>query len=244
MMNQWILKSTMVLGLLSMTSQNLQAKQNPHPPYQNPLIEQIIEIESKTQYVSESMAVKKSGLRYVNHIYDFALLARSAFASPSDSYKDALGNFIVEHLANYVRRSRDIRIVLELEGRTRLVSHTMAVKKIGLTVVDDFRDFSRLAVRAFSNPSDSYKVALGEFITENVAKFIRDYTPIADILDIEGRTHQVTQSMAVKTAGLVAVKHPLDFWKLAEYAFSNPSDSYKQAVRNFISEHSDRYANP
>lgn len=135
----------------------------------------------------------------------------------------------------YSSNGQALSALLETERHTQTVDQAMAVKRSGLTLVHSLEDFMILASSAFSNPSDSYRAALSQFIAQNVTSAVVPGDSIERLLVLEARTTTVDHARAVKTAGLRLVRDLRDFEVLSRRAFSNPSDSYVATTSEFIS---------
>ncbi len=204
-------------------------------------IARVLEAESRTTTVSDAMAIKRSGLAYVRDISDFEYLCSFTTPRPSEAYRRAVGDFIASHVGRYVRGPYDMRYLRVLEARTQLVSQAMKVKTAGLVAVRSVHDFLELLPFSVSNPSEAYRVAVSSFVAQHVRSALDRYSPIYLIVEVEKFTKTVTDAMAVKNAGLVAVHSKSDLLDLARYSTNNPSAAYRQAVSNFIRANIDRF---
>ena len=74
----------------------------PDPGYHNELY-RTLELESRARTVNDAMLIKESGLRYVQNINDFEILTRYAFTTPTEAYKQGVGNFITRFIEDYIR---------------------------------------------------------------------------------------------------------------------------------------------
>jgi hypothetical protein len=207
------------------------------------MIDRVIRRESDMRTISDAMAVKESGLRYVLNLSDFERLSSYAFSSPSEGYRAAVGDFIAKNVATFVKSADEIPTLLAIEQRAITISNAQIIKQAGLPVVRRLRDFKTLADSAFSNPSEGYVAMLSTFIATHIGIAIHPRTPIQAILEMEGRCKLISEAMAVKTAGLAAVQTPEEFWELTESAFSNPSDGYRDAVGAFIRQYQPTHGN-
>lgn len=197
-------------------------------------IKQILELESRTKTVEQAMAVKATGLTLAPSLEDFLSLCQPAFSNPSDSYRAALSEFIAKNVPGRILPGDNLSQLLILEGRTKTIDHAIAVKRAGMAVVRSLSDFEVIARRAFSNPTDSYLEAQGEFIAANVGMALRHGGEISMLLELEGRSKSIVQARRVKEAGMMLVRRVEEFEHLTRRAFSNPSDSYVQMVSEFI----------
>ena len=210
-------------------------------PYGRQQISYILDVESRLQTVGEAIDLKTRGLVYVQDASDFDYLTTYPFQSPSDSYKTAVGNFIAQYVANYVYSPYDIPALAAIETRTLQVGQAMAVKNAGLRAHLQIQDFLRLIQPSVQNPSDSYLAAISTFTAENISKVVDVYSPIYLFVEVEKSTRLVNEAMAVKNAGLIAVRNQNDLFQLARFSVANPSDTYVQAVNDFLRINISRY---
>lgn len=209
--------------------------------YSRQQIATVLEAESRMTTVSESIAVKQSGLSYVQDISDFEYLASYTVSRPSDSYRKAVGDFIASYVGNYVQSPADLPYLQILEARTPTVTQALAVKSAGMRAVRSIQDFLVLISFSVSNPSDGYRKAVSSFVATNVQYSLNEYSPIYLIIKVEMYTQTINDSMAVKNAGLVAVHSKRDLLDLAQFSVSNPSQGYRDAVNRFIRDNISRY---
>lgn len=204
-------------------------------------IRYILEMERDVRTVDEAIRLKTQGLRYVESLMDFDYLCTLVIPNPSMAYREAVGAFIETHVGRYAYSYQDLQTLRMLEGKTYLVTQSMAVKREALRVAEGIHDFAYLVPPAVANPSDAYKQAIGQFVADHIYRMVDARSPIHMIVQVEGYTYLVSQSMAVKNAGLVAVYTQRQLHELAQYAFANPSEAYRQAVYRFVMENIDRY---
>lgn len=204
-------------------------------------ISYLLQMEARVQTVNEALNLKTSGLQYVNNIFDFEYLTSCPFGSPSDAYKKAVGDFIARYAINYVTSRYDIPALNILESRVPTVTQAIAVKQAGMRIRLQIQDFVQLIPPSIANPSEAYTKAISNFIGQNIVYVVDYYSPIYLILSAERYTSLVGDAMAVKRAGLVAVRTQRDLFELASYTVANPSESYRQAVSAFLTENMPRY---
>lgn len=204
-------------------------------------ISYILGMEARVNTVGEALELKTRGLEYVENIYDFEYLTSCPFASPSDQYKTSVGDFIAKYTANYVYSVYDIQTLNILEARVPTVGQAMAVKAAGLVTNLEIQDFVRLVAPVVGNPSDAYKTAISTFTAKNIIYAVNRRSDIYYILEAEKFTLTVGDAMAVKNAGLQAVRTQRDLFLLATFSVGNPSEAYKQAVNNFLRDNLSRF---
>lgn len=205
------------------------------------IIREILREEERARTVGEAMAVKRSGLRYVEDMADFELLSTFTVSSPSEAYQRAVAEFILDYVGAYVISPRDIPYIQSLETRILTVGGAIQLKVIGMQVVRREVDFLRLIQFSVRNPSDAYRRATSEFVADYVREALDRTSRIRLILEIEKFTMTVADAMRVKNAGLIAVYRRAELFELAEYTVSSPSDAYRRAVNEFISDNIGRY---
>jgi hypothetical protein len=203
-----------------------------------------LEMESRVRYVHEAIQIKESALREVYDLYDFEIISRYAFQSPSVDYKQAVGDFVVRNLSRYMGRARgvrDLELALQIEGRAYLVSQAKAVKEEMARVSRNENEFEVISRSAFASPSEAYRDMQSLFVAENVGRSLHRSSRLRIILQIESRCKFVRDAIAVKEEGLIAVRTRRDLYALSRSAFSNPSEAYLQATYEFTRRHEGRY---
>ena len=201
----------------------------------------LLDVESRLQTVGEAIDLKTRGLVYVQDAFDFDYLTTYPFQSPSDSYKAAVEDFIAQYVARYVTSFMDIPALASIESRTLHVNQAMAVKNAGLRPFINIQDYLRLIQPVFKNPSDAYLTAISTFTATNITRVVDSFSPIYLFVEVEKSTRLVNEAMAVKNAGLVAVRTQNDLLELARYSVANPSQAYIQAVNDFLRLNISRY---
>ncbi len=197
-------------------------------------IRNLLALESRLKTVGEAIEVKTKGLAYVYDSIDFDYLTSYAFANPSSAYVRAVGDFIAAHAEKFVRSSYDIYALRNLESRSIIVSNSMAVKKAGMLAPLNISDFVYLIQPAVSNPSSAYLDEISKFTAQYIQQVVDHNSSISEIIEAESMTLRVNEAMAVKNAGLVAVRNQSELFALAQSAFPNPSEAYLQAVNEFL----------
>lgn len=201
----------------------------------------ILRSEAGVKTVNEAIALKTRGLQFVRDIYDFEYLTSCPFTGPSEAYIKAVGDFIAQHVANYVYSVYDLNVLRVLEARAPHVTQAMTIKSAGLRIRMQIGDYLQLIPPSISNPSEAYKKAISEFTAKNISYVLDYYSPIYLIIEAEKFTITVADAMMVKRAGLVAVQNRHQLFELATYSVPNPSASYQQAVNAFVSENLNRF---
>ncbi len=216
-----------------------ESMKEPTPAQQQ--IARILKIASKMQYVNDVMAIKESGLVYVTNLADLYYLSTFTVSNPSDSYRMATGDFIARHVGTYIRTRADIPPLMKLNGRVLTVAQAMECKKAGLKVATTASTFLQILPFAVESPSEAYQRMVGAFVAQNIFRVLGPKSSIKVILKIENYSVFVSEAMAVKNAGLVAVKTKEDLLSLAEFAFEAPSPAYQEAVQVFIRNNISRF---
>ncbi len=218
-------------------------KENPtRPPTASQLqIARVLSVASQMQYVREAMNVKEAGLVYVANLADFDYLMTYTVENPSDAYITATAEFIARHVGDYIFSRADVPALIKLTERVQTVQQAMACKRAGLKVVNSARSFLEILPFGFSSPSDEYRSQVSTFVANNIRRFLGPKSSIAIIVEIEKYTVLVTEAMAVKNAGLVAVKSKTGLLELSQFAFENPTAAYQTAVSEFIKVNLSRY---
>ena len=193
-----------------------------------------LELESRARYVNEAIAIKESGLRYVQNITDFEILTRYAFQNPNESYKNAVGAFIARYVGNFIYNSYSIPEAIYLEVRAQTIQNAQMIKQAAANFARDERDFLEIATTPIQNPSLGYIQMQSNFIGQNIFRFVSYNSSIDTVLRIESKTHYTSDAISVKQAGLNACRYYGDFHRLSQYAFANPSQGYRQAVNDFV----------
>ena len=201
----------------------------------------ILRSEAGVKTVNEAIALKTRGLQFVRDIYDFEYLTSCPFAGPTEAYVKAVGDFIVQHVANYVYSVYDLNMLRVLESRAPHVNQAMAIKAAGLRLRMQIGDYLQLIPPSITNPSEAYTKAISEFTAKNISYVLDYYSPIYLIIEAEKFTTTVRDAMMVKRAGLVAVQNRQQLFELATYSVPNPSAAYQQAVNTFITENLNRF---
>lgn len=204
-------------------------------------ISYFLRLEAGVRTVNEAISLKTQALQYARDIYDFEYLTSCPFASPSDAYKTAVGDFIANYVSNYVYSAYDFHTLRILESRVPTVNQAMAVKNAGLRVPMQISDYLQLVPPSIGNPSEAYKTAISSFTAKNISYALNNYSQIYLIVEVERYTTVVNDAMMVKHAGLIAVHNRQELFQLAAYSVPNPSPAYQQAVNNFIRENINRY---
>lgn len=216
-----------------------ESMKEPTPAQQQ--IARILRIASKMQYVNDVMAVKESGLIYVTNLADLDYLSTFTVSNPSDGYRMATGDFIARHVGTYIRTRADIPALMKLTGRVETVPQAMACKWAGLKVATTAATFLQILPFAVASPSEAYQTMVGAFVAQNISRVLGPKSSIKVILKIESYSVLVSEAMAVKNAGLVAVKTKEDLLSLADFAFESPSSAYQEAIREFIRNNISRF---
>lgn len=211
------------------------------PSFGREEISYYLRAEAGVRTVNEAINLKTQGLQYVRDIYDFEYLTSCPFANPSDAYKSAVGDFIANHVGNYVYSTYDLNMLRVLESRVPTVNQAMAVKNAGLRIRMQISDYLQLIPPSVGNPSDAYKTAISSFTAKNISYVLDYYSQIYLIIEAEKFTTIVSDAMMVKNAGLVAVHNRQELFELAAYSVPNPSPAYQQAVNTFIRDNLNRY---
>ncbi len=201
----------------------------------------ILEAERRVSGIQDSMAIKRTGLAYVQDLYDFEFLTTFTVTNPSAAYQTAVGEFIAEFVAQFTNHHSDIETLRILEMRTTTVPQAIKVKSAGLLRVRNIFEYLLILPLSVTSPSANYINGVSSFVAQTVPQFLNTYSPIDLILSAENYTATVTDAMAVKSAGLVAVHSKEDLLKLATFTVSNPSDLYRRAVDAFIRDNIGRY---
>lgn len=204
-------------------------------------ISYILQVESSVKTVQEAIDLKTRGLMYVQDISDFEYLTSCPFNNPSDAYKKSVGDFIASNVAKYVYSLYDLQILNILESRVSIVQQAIAIKSAAFNLRLQIQDFVRLIAPAINNPSDAYKTAISNFTAQNIRRVVDRYSPIYLILEAEKNVTTVSDAMAVKNAGLIAVRTERDLFELATYSVPNPSATYQQAVNDFLRNNIGKY---
>lgn len=199
-------------------------------------IRQILELESRATRVDEAIRIKTQGLQYVRDLEDFDHLCHIR-PNASDTYKEALGNFITSYLGNYLTHAADLHQLARFEARCTKVDQAFRVKELGLSVASSLDDFELVCRKAFHPGSDSYNERRAQFIAYRVGNFVRHGDRIETLLTLEGVTTKVDDAMSVKRAGLQAVTSIEDYERLVSPAFSNPSETYRSRRISFMVNH-------
>jgi hypothetical protein len=110
----------------------------------------------------------------------------------------------------------------------------MAIKQAALKANLQIQDFIRILPPGTSSPSDSYLSAISTFTAHNIGSVLSSYSPIYLINEAETYTRTVGEAMSVKNAGLIAVHNQNELFELSKFSVPNPSDSYRQAVNDFL----------
>lgn len=134
-------------------------------------LEILLTIESRAHLVRQAEAIKTAALRIVRNEYDFVALTRSAFATPSQAYREMLSRFIGANIAGRVSHRARISTLLQIESQAYFVSDAIKVKEAGLVIVRTRYDLYDLAAYAFPNPSDGYRNAVNDFIRRNLSRY-------------------------------------------------------------------------
>lgn len=197
-------------------------------------IARILKIASQMEYVTDVMAVKEAGLVYVRNLTDLEYLTSYTVTNPSDSYIAATGEFIAKYVGVYIVSRADIPPLLRLTSRVQNVNQAMDCKNAGLKIATNVSTFLRILPFGFETPSQEYRSQVSTFIAQNIAKVVGQHSSLETIIQIEKYVTLVTDAMAVKNAGLRAVKTKEDLLTLSTFAFEAPTPAYQQAVREFI----------
>jgi hypothetical protein len=214
----------------------------PRPPTASQQqIARILSIASQMEYVADTMAVKESGLVYVTNLSDLDYLTSFTVTNPSDDYKAATAEFIAKHVGTYISSRADIPALMKLTQRIQTVAQAMACKNAGLKVINSVAAFLRILPFSVEEPSDTYRAEVSTFVAQNISRFVGPRTTIASIIAVEKYTTLVVDAMAVKNAGLAAVRNKQGVLDLAKFAFESPTAAYQYAVREFIRENINRF---
>lgn len=193
-----------------------------------------LELESRVKTVSEAMDLKNQALPFVKNLDDFVYLATYTVPKPSDAYVNAVNEFIVRHAGTFFYSTADLFFLRVLEAKIKTVQQAMALRNIAFNAPLTVRDLLYILPATVENPSAAYSDAIANFAATNAPRVIDQYTYIPLIIDIEKFTKTVPQAMAVKNAGLVAVRTKRDLMDLATFSVEKPSDAYRQAVNDFL----------
>ncbi len=204
-------------------------------------IAQVLSIASKMDLVSDVMSVKEAGLVYVTNLADLDYLTTFTVENPSEAYIAATAEFIAKYVGAYIFDRYDIPSLIKLNGRVKTINQAMACKNAGLKVAGSAASFLRILPYGFQNPTDEYKSQISAFIVANIQNQLGPRSSIETIIQIEKYSVLTIDAMAIKNAGLIAVKSKTDLLALAQFAFKNPSPSYKQAISEFIKTNLSRY---
>lgn len=130
----------------------------------------------------------------------------------------------------------EINYYLRAEAGVRTVNEAINLKTQGLRYVRDIFDFEYLTSCPFANPSDAYKVAVGDFIANYVGNYVYSTYDLNMLRVLESRVPNVNQAIAVKSAGLKIHMQISDYLQLIPPSVGNPSDAYKTAISNFTAK--------
>lgn len=156
-------------------------------------------------------------------------------------YKGAAPKFSVSKLESSEKDAgqfgrQEIAWILRNEAGVRTVNEAINLKTQGLQYVRDIYDFEYLTSCPFPNPSDAYKVAVGDFIARFVGNYIYSTYDLGMLRVLESRAPNVNQAMAVKSAGLRIRLQISDYLQLIPPSISNPSEAYTKAISNFTAK--------
>lgn len=197
-------------------------------------IRTILDLEGRATTVPDAIRIKSQGIQFVRNISDFEYLTSSPFSSPTQAYKEALGNFVINHLGTWMRSSEDLQHLARIEARVGTVTQTTRIKTIALSAAHDLQDFELISRDPFNPSNEEYKVATSTFIKNYVGSYIRRGDSIETVLTVEGRCRTVDDTMKVKEAGLNAVTSIETYQKLVSSAFSNPYQAYTDRRKSFL----------
>lgn len=197
-------------------------------------IRTILDLESRATTVTDAIRIKSQGLAYVRDIHDFEYLTTAPFSSPTQAYKEALGDFIASNLGTWMRSPEDLQQLARLETRVGTVTQTTRVKSVALGAAHDLQDFELITRDPFSSSTEEYKVASSTFIRNNIGSFVRRGDAMETILVIEARCRTIDDTMRVKEAGLQAVTSIQTYQHLVASAFSNPNQGYTDRRKEFL----------
>jgi hypothetical protein len=204
-------------------------------------IEDLLALESRATAIDHAVAIKRTGMSLALDLEAFARLSRSAFANPSDGYLAEVSAFIAANVGRALSPGSDLRTLVSVESRCTRIDDAIAVKRAGLAVVRSVEDFAALSRPAFSNPTAGYSQGISAFIAANVGRAVQPGSCIKTLLQIESLTTTISDAMAVKRAGLAAVRSSAEFLALTRPAFSNPTSGYESALSQFIAQHSAQF---
>ena len=224
-------RGVVAAAMLGLATASVSAQASDFSRYQ---ISRVLEAESRVSTVGEAMEIKRSGLGYVEDLSDFEYLSTFAVGRPSEAYQRAVGDFIAAHVAAFTHYRSDLYYIRLLEQRTPTVSTAMAVKEAAMRVCTSIEDFVYMLPYSVGSPSDAYKRAVSEFTARSIARVLAPYSRIDLIIQAEVYTVIVSDAMAVKNAGLVAVHSRRDLYELARYSVDRPSDAYIRAVDEWV----------
>lgn len=128
---------------------------------------------------------------------------------------------------------KEIAWILRNEAGVRTVNEAINWKTQGLQYVRDISDFEYLTSCPFPNPSDAYKVAVGDFIARFVGNYVYSAYDLGILRVLESRAPNVNQAMAIKSAGLRIRLNISDYLQLIPASIHNPSEAYTKAISNF-----------
>jgi hypothetical protein len=197
-------------------------------------IRRILELEAQTDNTEDAIAIKTTGLRHCEGLKDYALLCSYAWATPTDSYKEAVSAFLVDNIAGRVKPGDPLHLIQELDARSYTITGSIKVKTAGLALVQSGEDYLLLVKPGVETPSTNYVTACFRFMLENLPKVVKPSWSIASIRKLEGQASTITDSIAIKTAGLVCVHTLADLPILAAPAIESPSNGYKTACSKFL----------
>ena len=98
-------------------------------------------------------------------------------------------------------------------------------------------DYNQLTNLEISNPTKEYRMALSEFISENLWPYVQNenYDIIHfTIKSLLIKTGWIKDAIKVREVSLTAVRSCYQFYDLARLEISNPTNEYRIALSQFV----------
>lgn len=200
-------------------------------------IQDILRLEKTSTSVPDAIEWKTKGLKLVKNLADFHELTQFVVENPSKAYKEAVADFLVRYVGNYLDSDSNLGLIRDLEERCVDIYRAKELKQKAMVAVHGLPDFLELIRFAAANPSHAYRDMVGEFISDFVGTAVQSTDSIHDLVTLEGRVRDIYQAEKVKQAGLALVHSTSDFRQLLEFAVESPSTAYKKMVAEFMVEH-------